>query len=77
MSITNLSPADLRKAATLIEKIEALNAKLSKIIGAAPAPAVVEAKKARKKHKMSAAGRAKIREAQKARWAKLKAAKAA
>ena len=39
MSITNLSAADLRKAAKLLEKIEALNAKLSKIIGAAPAPA--------------------------------------
>ena len=74
MSITNLSAADLRKAAKLLEKIEALNAKLSKIIGTAPAPAEVAVKKARKKYKMSAAGRAKIRAAQKARWAKLKAA---
>jgi hypothetical protein len=63
----------LRHAADLKEKIDALNKELASILGA-PAPL---AAKAPKKGKMSAAGRARIAAAQKARWAKIKGAKPA
>lgn len=78
MSITNLTPAQLRQAATLKEKIEQLQKQLTQLLGTQaptgkPAPTVApKAIKARKK--MSAAGIAKIRAAQKARWAKIKGA---
>ena len=73
MSITlsSLSSEQLRRAADLKEKIEALNTELASILGA---PASTPAK-ARKKRGMSAAGRAAVATAQKARWAKIKAAK--
>lgn len=72
MNITSLTAQQLRKAADLIEKIGSLEAQLAAYIGgssAAPEAAP------RKKSKMSAAGRARIIAAQKARWAKVKAAK--
>ena len=55
----------------LKEKLNALNKELDSLLSAT-APA-----KASKKGGMSAAGRAKVAAAQKARWAKLKAAKPA
>jgi hypothetical protein len=70
MNIANLSAQQLRHAADLQDKIASLQAQLVKYIGgssSAPAP--------RKKSKMSAAGRARIIAAQKARWAKIKAKK--
>jgi len=74
-SLNQLSVSDLRKAANLKERIEALEKKLSHLLGSASkvesAPAVVT----RKKRGMSAAGRARIVAAQKARWAKIKSAK--
>jgi hypothetical protein len=70
--LSSLTTAQLRRAADLKEKIEALNKELSSILGAS---APVSAKAPKKKGKMSAAGRAKIATAQKARWAKLKATK--
>ncbi len=69
MSIINLSPAQLRKAANLKEKIEALQTQLAAITGETSA---APAKPARKK--LSAAAIAKIRAGQKARWAKVKSA---
>ena len=77
-AITSMTPQQLRKAADLQEKILTLQRQLSSLVGgsaavpAAPAPA-------KKKGKISAAGLARIRAAQKARWAKAKsgAAKAA
>ena len=78
MSITNLTPAQLRQAAALKEQIEQLQKQLTQLFGTPapvgkPAPTVApKAVKARKK--MSAAGIAKIRAAQKARWAKIKGA---
>jgi len=75
MSISNLSAAQLRKAATIVEQIEKLNTKLADILGdAAPAAEVSAAivKVGRKHRKMSAAGRAAIAAGQKARWAKAK-----
>jgi len=78
MSIAHLTPAQLRQAASIIEHIEKLQNQLNHIHGikvAAPATAKVAkpAKKARKK--ISAAGLARIRAAQKLRWAKIHAAK--
>lgn len=69
MSLINLTPAQLRHAADLKEKIEALQQQLSHLQGdsAAAAPPAGRAKR-----KISAAGIAKIRAAQKLRWAKVK-----
>lgn len=85
MSLLNLTAAQLNKAAHLAEQIEQLNAELAELFGSpAPAPvrlpapvATVETpvKRGPKKGQMSAAGRAAIAAAQRARWAKVKAAK--
>ena len=82
MNITNLTPQQLRKAADLQEKIVALQTELIGILGS-PIPvkasdgdfphASHQAKS--KKRGMSAAGRAAISAAAKARWAKVRAAK--
>ena len=79
MSIINLTPTQLRQAADLQEQIAKLNQQLAVLAGgektAAPAKAVPAkaAKPARKQ--ISAAGIARIKAAQKARWAAVKAAK--
>ena len=77
----NLSSAQFRRAAALQEKIEAMQSELASLLGSSPA-ASVKGKKdkeqpAKKKRTMSAAARKRIAEAQKARWAKQKAATAA
>ena len=72
--LSSLTTAQLRHAADLKEKIGALTKELSLLLGAS-APASAKAPK--KKGGMSAAGRAKVAAAQKARWAKIKAAKPA
>lgn len=74
-SINNLSVQQLRHAANLKEQIEALEKELSQLLGSIAEP--VAAKAPKKKGGMSATGRAKIAAAQKARWAKVKAAKPA
>jgi ribosomal protein L15 len=71
-SITNLSAQQLRNAAALKEKIQALEKELNQLLGSPAATSVVAAPK--KKFKMSAAARAKISAAAKARWARVKAA---
>jgi 2C-methyl-D-erythritol 2,4-cyclodiphosphate synthase len=71
-SITNVSVQQLRQAANLKEKIAALEKELHQLLGSATKPAVV---KVPKKRGMSAAGRASVAAAQRARWAKIKAAK--
>jgi hypothetical protein len=77
-SINQLSVSQLRKAANLKEKIAKFENELAAILGAsAPAAKTATTKPAKKKGKMSAAGRARIAAAQKARWAKIKAAKKA
>jgi len=73
-SLNGLSVQQLRKAATLKEKIQSLEKELGKILGASAEP-VAQAVPA-KKRKMSAAGRAAISAAVKARWAKQKGLKA-
>ena len=74
-SLNQLSVSDLRKAANLKERIEALEKKLSQLIGSATKAESAPVVTRKKKRGMSAAGRARIVAAQKARWAKIKAAK--
>jgi len=68
MNITDLTPQQLRRAASIKEKISALNRELRSLLdgsasnGAAPA----------RKRIMSAVARRKIAATQRARWAKLK-----
>jgi hypothetical protein len=70
-----LTSSQLIKAAKIKDRIAQLEKQLSTLLGAsAPSPKVPAAKPV-KKRKMSAAGRARIVAAQKARWAKIKAAK--
>jgi len=78
MSILDLTPTQLRQAADLKEKITGLENELATLLGTetkAAAATVPEAVKPTKKGGMSAAGKAAIRAAQKARWAKVNAGK--
>ena len=75
--INNLSANDLRRAATIKDKIETLQAELNNILGGgAVGNGFVAHARGRKsgRRKMSAAGRAKIAAAARARWAKARAA---
>ena len=72
-SIANLSAQQLRRAANIKDKIQSLENELGRILGASTKSSNAVAPK--KKRKMSAAGRAKIAAAQKARWAKVKGRK--
>jgi hypothetical protein len=74
-SIANLSVKQLRQAVNLKVKIEALEKKLNQLASSTAKP--VAAKAPKKRRKMSAAGKARIVAALKARWAKFKAAKTA
>jgi hypothetical protein len=77
MSIQSLTATQLRQAADLKEKIEGLNKQLAAILGAVDKPISTVITPPKKKGGMSAAGKARIAAAQKARWAKIKAAKSA
>ena len=70
-SITNLSVQQLRRAAALKEKIQSLEKELGRLLGSATLPAAASPV-TRKKFRMSAAAKAKISAAAKARWAKIK-----
>jgi hypothetical protein len=72
-SIASLSAKQLRRAADIKDKIQSLEKELEQILGSSIEPAAPAAPK--KRRKMSAAGRARIAAAQKARWAKIKGAK--
>jgi hypothetical protein len=75
MSLINLTPAQLRHAADLKEKIESLQHELSHLHGSDGAVSAAAPAK-HGKRKISAAGIARIRAAQKLRWAKVKGASA-
>ncbi|ODU25275.1 MAG: hypothetical protein ABS95_00700 [Verrucomicrobia bacterium SCN 57-15] len=77
ISLANLSAQQLRRAAAIKEQIESLQKELQQIFGApAETPTTPAASpQKRKKRRMSAAARAKISAAAKARWAKIKAGK--
>jgi hypothetical protein len=79
MSIINLTPSQLRHAAQILEQIEKLQGELNHLAGGtAPVKAAKPvANPPKKKGGMSAAGKARIAAAQRARWAKIKAAKPA
>ncbi len=67
----NLTPQQLRKAANIQEKIQSLQKQLGQLLGGElSAPA--QTTEAPKKRKFSAATRAKMKAAQRARWAKIK-----
>lgn len=72
-SLLNLSPAQLRRAAELKEKIDQLNAELGQLLGGSPASASSAGPGGRRQ--MSPAARAKIAAAARARWAKFRAGK--
>ncbi len=71
-SIASLSAQQLRRAADIKEKIQSLEKELEQILGSSIKPTTTAAPM--KRRKMSAAGRARISAAAKARWAKVKAA---
>jgi hypothetical protein len=71
--ITNLTSQQLRQAASLKDQIQSLEKELGRILGSTTNP--VAHAEPKKKFKMSAAARAKISAAAKARWAKVKTAK--
>jgi len=72
-SIASLSAQQLRRAADIKDKIQSLEKELEQILGSATESVIAAVPK--KRRKMSAAGRARIAAAAKARWAKVKAAK--
>jgi hypothetical protein len=76
--ITQLSSSQLRRAADLRDKIEALESELASLLGGAVTPKSSTAGASPKKARfMSAAARKRIADAQRARWAKVRAAKKA
>ena len=70
-SITNLTAQQLRRAANVKEKIDALQNEFNEILGTSAEHAAASPKR----RKMSAAGRANIIAGVRARWAKVKRTK--
>jgi len=68
MNITDLTPQQLRHAASIKEKLDALSRELRNLLDGASPNGVAPSKK----RTMSAAARRKIAAAQRARWAKLR-----
>jgi len=68
MDIINLTPGQLKKAAAIKEKIDALNRELNKFLGGLP----TAGRKPKKRRTMSVAAKRKIAAAQRKRWAKIK-----
>ena len=66
--MTNLSARQLRRAASIQDRISALQKELSRLL-----PTTVSTSVTRRHRKISAAGRARIAAAQRARWAKVRA----
>jgi len=75
-TFTGLTPKQLRRAADVKERIDRLQKELAQLLGA-PAPAPATSTGAPKRKQISAAGIARIRAAQKARWAAIKKSKGA
>ncbi len=71
MNLFDLTPAQLKRAASIKEQIEGLNKKLRAILGAPIASAAAP----KRNRAMSAAVKKKIAATQKARWANLRRAK--
>lgn len=71
-ALSTFSIAQLKHAVVLRERIASLERELAALVGGASAPATMPTP-TKKKGGMSAAGRAAVAAAQKARWAKIKA----
>lgn len=78
-SLSNVSASELKRAAGIKASIEELESELEDILGTAALSTLNHRSSIRSgtggKNNMSAAGRARIRAAQKARWAKFRANK--
>jgi hypothetical protein len=74
-SLTTLSPIQLRKAADIQERILKLQDELQEILGAPAETPALPLAEPKKRKKMSAAGRARIAAAARARWAALRGEK--
>lgn len=72
--LSTITSDQLKRAIVIKEQIEALTSELDHLLDS---PSAVIAHPTPKRRKMSAAGRAAIRAAQKARWAKVKGGKKA
>ncbi len=72
----NITPTQLRKAADIQERIQSLQKELGQLLGAS-GPGEAGTTETPKKRKFSAAARARMRAAQKAKWARIKGAKGA
>ena len=70
-SLATVTAVQLRQAIAIKEQIEALETELATIFGAGPASVTTKAAPAGKRT-MSAAGRARVAAAQRARWARQK-----
>jgi hypothetical protein len=68
MNITDLTPQQLRRAASIRERIDALNKELRQLLDGS----IRNGTTSTKKRTMRAAAKRKIAAAQRARWAKLK-----
>lgn len=77
MDILNLTPAQLKHAADIKEQIAALEDELQSIVRGGGGGNGVPSPFRTRRNRMSAAGRARIIAAQKARWAKFKKEKGA
>jgi hypothetical protein len=73
-SLVSLSAGQLRNAAAIREKIDKLERELASLLGGSPAAPVAAAVARKGRRPMSAAARAKMAAAAKARWKKAKAA---
>jgi hypothetical protein len=71
-SFIGLSPKALRKAADLQERVLSLQEELGQLLGGEVSTLAQPTEAPKKKWKFSAASRAKMRAAQKARWAKIR-----
>jgi|SRR5208282_2519934 len=67
----NITPTQLRKAADIQERIQSLQEELGQLLGGS-GPSETATTEAPRKRKFSAAARARMRAAQKARWGRIK-----
>lgn len=76
-SLADLSPAALRRAAALKERIATLQRELTRLLGGAEGGSAPASDGRRKKRVMTPEWRAKLAAAQRRRWAKVRRQKAA
>jgi hypothetical protein len=76
-TLLSLTSAELKRAAAIKDEIAGLEKEFAAIVGKPGAARKSAVKPAKRKGGMSAAGRARVAAAQRARWAKVKAAKKA